>query len=146
MTKKQEAMFTLIQNLVLAFVINSAATVLNGGFTETGIYLVGMFEAFSINTVAGIMIPVPKIGKGAANALKLIEGSFLHKFVRIFVINAIFVTIISFCIALINCGWIPELVSIWMKTYPILHIVGLITSLLSEDACITLAKTIVSEK
>lgn len=146
MTKKQEAMFTLIQDLVLAFVINSAATILNGGFTDTWVYLVGMFEAFSINTVAGIMFPVPKIGKSAADALKLKEGTFLHKFVRIFVINAIFVTIISFCIALINCGPVSDIGSIWIKTYPILHVVGLVTSLLSEDACIDLAKTIISEE
>lgn len=145
MTKKQEAMFTLIQNLVLAFVINSAATILNGGFTDTWVYLVGMFEAFSINMVAGFIIPVPKIGKSVADALKLKEGSFLHKLVRIFVINAIFVTIISFSIALINCGPVSNIVFIWITTYPILHIVGLLTSLLSESACIDLAKTIVSE-
>lgn len=145
MTKKQEAMFTLIQNLVLAFVINSAATILNGGFADTWVYLVGMFEAFSINMVAGFMIPVPKIGKSVAGALKLKEGTFLHKLVRVFVINAIFVTIISFSIALINCGPVPNIVSIWITTYPILHLVGLLTSLLSENACIELAKTIVSE-
>ncbi|MGN0324273.1 MAG: hypothetical protein ACI4DZ_14275 [Oliverpabstia sp.] len=145
MTKKQEAMFTLIQNLVLAFVINSAATILNGGFADTWVYLVGMFEAFSINMVAGFMIPVPKIGKSVADALKLKEGTFLHKLVRVFVINAIFVTIISFSIALINCGPVSNIVSIWITTYPILHLVGLLTSLLSENACIELAKTIVSE-
>lgn len=145
MTKKQEAMFTLIQNLVLAFVINSAATILNGGFADTWVYLVGMFEAFSINMVAGFMIPVPKIGKSVADALKLKEGTFFHKLVRVFVINAIFVTIISFSIALINCGPVSNIVSIWITTYPILHLVGLLTSLLSENACIELAKTIVSE-
>ena len=44
MTKRQEMIFTVIQDLMLAFVINSAATILNGGFTDTGTYLVGMFE------------------------------------------------------------------------------------------------------
>lgn len=146
MTKKQEALFTIIQDLLLAFIINSAATILNGGFAGTGLYLVGMFQAFSINYVAGIAIPVPWIGQKAADGLGLKDGTFAHKFVRIFVINAIFVTIISFTIALINCGPVPEIFSIWMKTYPILHFVGLVTSLLIEKSCMELAKTIISEK
>ena len=134
----------LLQDLVLAFVINSTATILGGGFTGTGLYLVGMFEAFSINYIAGLIIPVNRIGTGAADKLGLKEGTFPHKLVRVFVINAIFVTIISFTIALINCGPVPDIFSIWIKTYPILHLVGLITSLLIEKPCMELAKTLVS--
>ena len=100
MTKRQEMIFTVIQDLMLAFVINSAATILNGGFTDTWVYLAGMFEAFSINYVAGAALPVPRAGMAAANALGLKEGTFVHKLVRVFVINAIYVTIISFTIAL----------------------------------------------
>ena len=58
MTAKQTQLMVLLQDLVLAFVINSAATILNGGFTETGVYLVGMFMAFCINYTAGLIIPV----------------------------------------------------------------------------------------
>lgn len=140
LTKKQERALMFINYLLLAFVINSAATILNGGFVDTSTYLVGMFMAFSINFVAGIIIPVPKIGMAVANGLGLKEGTLLHKLIRVFVINAIFVTIISFCIALINLGPIPELFSIWWKTYPILHLVGFITSILMENGCIALAK------
>lgn len=129
-----------IQYLVLAFVINSAATILNGGRQDVANYLLGMFMAFSINFVAGVCVPVPKIGMAIANGLGLKEGTFAHKIVRIFFINAIFVTIISFSIALINLGAVPNLVSIWLSTYPILHIVGLVTSIIMEDGCIALAK------
>lgn len=146
MTKKQEVRFVVIQDLILAFVINTAATILNGGFTDTWVYLVGMFQAFSINYVAGAMIPVPEIGRKAADLPGLKEGTFLHKFIRIFVTNAIFVTIISFTIALINCGPVPEIFSIWIKTYPILHVVGLLTSLLTESYCMDLAAVITNEK
>ena len=144
MTKKQEVLYVLIQDLVLAFVINSAATILNGGFTDTWVYLVGMFEAFSINYAAGLMFPVPQTGRAAADRLAK-PGTLLHKLIRVFVTNAIFVTIISFCIALINLGPRPDIFRIWFSTYPILHIVGFVTSLLSEDACIDLAKTIETE-
>mgnify|MGYP001032543041 CR=1 FL=1 len=142
MTKKQEIIFTVIQDLMLAFVINSAATILNGGFTDTWVYLVGMFEAFSINYVAGAAIPVPKIGQKAADSTGLKEGTFLYRFVRVFVTNAIFVTVISFTIALINCGPDSGIFSVWIQTYPVLHITGLVTSLLVEDFCMDLAATL----
>ncbi|MDO4622867.1 MAG: hypothetical protein Q4B22_07920 [Eubacteriales bacterium] len=145
MTKKQEAMFVVIQDLCLAFIINSAATILNGGFTDTWVYLVGMFEAFSINYVAGLMIPVPEIGRKAADLTGLKDGSKVHYFIRVFVTNAIYVTIISFTIALINVGPKPEIFGIWISTYPILHLVGLVASLLLEGNCVALAKTIVND-
>jgi hypothetical protein len=132
MTKKQIQMMVLVQDLVLAFVINSAATILGGGFQDTGLYLVGMFEAFSINYIAGLIIPVEKIGRAAAGGIGLKDGSLAHKVVRVFIINAIFVTIISFTIALINCGLVSDIFSIWFRTYPVLHIVGFVTSLLIE--------------
>lgn len=145
MTKKQTGLMVLIQDIILAFIINSTATVLNGGFTDTWLYLVGMFEAFAINYIAGMAIPVEKIGRALAGGIGLKEGSFLHKLVRIFVINAIFVTIVSFCIALINCGIVPELVSIWWKTYPFLHLVGFVASVLLEQPCMDLAMVIMDK-
>ena len=145
MAKKQIELTVLLQDLVLAFVINSAATVLNGGFTEFSVYLAGMFEAFCINYIAGLIIPVDRIGRAAAGGIGLKDGSLPHKIVRVFIINAIFVTIISFCIALINCGLAAELVSVWIKTYPILHLVGFITSLLIEKPCMQLAAVILEQ-
>lgn len=145
MSGKQTQLMILIQDLVLAFVINSAATILNGGFRETSVYLVGMFMAFCINYVAGLMIPVEKIGRAVAGAVGLKDGSLLFKLVRIFIINAIFVTIISFTIALINLGPVSGLFSIWWSTYPVLHLVGYITSVLIEKPVMELAKTLVED-
>lgn len=145
MTNKQIQMAVLIQDLCLAFIINSAATILNGGFVDFWSYFAGMFQAFSINYIAGLMIPVEKIGRSVAGGIGLKEGTFLHKAVQVFVINAIFVTIISFCIALINAGPIPEIFAIWISTYPILHLVGFLASLLLDKPCGELAKVIVKE-
>ena len=143
MPKKQAILFEVIQDLILAFVINTAATILNGGFTDTWVYLIGMFEAFSINYVAGVAIPVPATGRKVADLIcgKKEKENFIHFFIRVFVTNAIFVTIISFTIALINVGPHVEVFGIWWKTYWILHLVGLITSLLTEKGCIALATT-----
>ena len=140
MRPRQIHLMVLIQDIILAFVINSAATILNGGFTTTGVYLVGMFMAFSINYIAGVIIPVEKIGRAVAGGIGLKEGKFPFKFVKVFIINAIFVTIISFTIALINVGAKPEVFGIWWSTYWILHLVGFITSLLIETPVMNLVK------
>ena len=145
MNKKQEQMMVLLQDLCLAFIINSAATILNGGFQDVGLYLVGMFMAFAINYIAGIIIPVNLCGSAVAKFFRCKEGSFIFKLVRIFVINAIYVTIISFTIALINVGPKIEVFEIWWKTYWILHIVGFVASVLLESGCVALAKTFVKD-
>ena len=62
-----------------------------------------------------------------------------------FVINAIFVTIISFTIALINLGPVPELIGIWWSTYPVLHLVGYLTSVLIEKPVMKLAMTLIDD-
>lgn len=143
MTEKQKQMMILLQDLILAFVINSTATILNGGFKDAGSYIIGMFQAFSINYVAGLIIPVECVGRAVAGAIGMKDGTLLYKLVRIFIINAIFVTIISFTITMINYGLVPDIVSIWMTTYPILHLVGYITSVLIETPCINLSRTLV---
>ena len=144
MTEKQTQMMILLQDLALAFVINSTATILAGGFGDAGSYWSGMGMAFCINYIAGLVIPVEKLGRGAAEKLKLREGTGPHRLIRVFVINAIFVTIISFSIAMIQGGVGPDLFSAWLSTYPALHIVGLITSLLIEGPCARLAQILVS--
>lgn len=145
MSKKQTQMMILLQDLMLAFVINTTATILEGGLRGPGDYLVGMFMAFSINYVAGLILPAEKIGAAAARALRRKEGTLGWKLVRIFVINAIFVTVISFTIALIRLGPVPGLVAAWWKTYPVLHIVGYVVSVLIERPVMDLAKTIVTD-
>ena len=53
-------------------------------------------------------------------------------FCRNLIINAIYVTIVSFCMALIGVGIGENLIPAWWSTYPILHVVGFITSLIIE--------------
>lgn len=143
MSNKQIQMSILLEDVCLAFVINSAATSLNGGFSDFGNFLAGMFQAFCINYIAGLMLPVAQAGMAAANGLHLKEGTLPHKLVRVFVINAIFVTIISFTMVLIDLGPVPEIFPIWWNSYPILHIVGFCSSFLLDTPCLALASVIV---
>ena len=104
-----------------------------------------MFLAFAINYIAGLIIPVGVVGNAVANFLHCPQGGFLHKIVRIFIINAIYVTIISFTIALIHTGAKVEVFQIWWETYWILHLVGFVASVLLENGCVALAKTLVKD-
>ena len=148
MNKKQEQLFVLIQDLCLAFIINSAATILMGGIANVGgvgYFLLGCLIPFTINYIAGLIIPVSLVGNAVANFFRCKQGSFIHYVVRIFIINAIYVTIISITISLLNNGCTIDAITKWWETYYILHIVGFIASLLLERGCIKLAKIIIKD-
>lgn len=132
MTKEQFFKWNIITNICMALAINTAATILAGGDTAAG-WVTGCCQAFTINTVAAIIIPVGRIGKWfAEDVCRAKSGQFAEFLARNFIINAIYVTIVSFCIALIHVGFTAEVVGIWWETYFVLHIVGLVTSLAIE--------------
>ncbi len=132
MTKEQFFKWNIITNVCMALSINTAATILAGGDTAAG-WVTGCCCAFTINTVAAILIPVGRIGKWFAESIcKSSPGKMMEFVARNFIINAIYVTIVSFCMALLHVGFVPGILGIWMETYVQLHIVGLLTSLLIE--------------
>ena len=74
-----------------------------------------------------------KIGKWFAEDIcRTKAGTFPEILARNFIINAIYVTIVSFCMALIHVGTAPNLISVWLSTYFQLHLVGLITGIVIE--------------
>lgn len=122
----------VLTNVLMAISINSTATFLAGGDTVSG-WVKGCCCAFTINTIAAAIIPVGAIGKWFAEDIcKAKQGTLKEMIARNFIINAIYVTIISFCMALLGVGFSSDLISVWLSTYPILHIVGLVTSLVIE--------------
>ena len=132
MEKEQFFKWNIITNVFMALSINTAATLLAGGDTLAN-WVRGCCCAFTINTVAAIIIPVGIIGKWFAEGIcKRKPGSFGEMFFRNLIINAIYVTIVSFCMAVIGVGIGRSLIPAWWSTYPVLHLVGLFTSLLIE--------------
>ena len=124
--------WNIITNICMALSINTAAVVLAGGDTLQG-WVKGCCCAFTINTVAAIIIPVGIIGKWFAEDIcKQRQGTFWEMLTRNFIINAIYVTIVSFSMAIINVGMGNNLINAWWSTYPILHVIGLITSIVIE--------------
>ncbi len=124
--------WNIITNVCMALSINTTATFLAGGDTLAN-WVRGCCCAFTINTVAAIIIPVGVIGKWFAEDIcKQKPGTFMEMLARNFIINAIYVTIVSLCMAIIGVGIGSNLIPAWWSTYPILHVVGLITSLVIE--------------
>ena len=124
--------WNVIINVCMALSINSTATILAGGDSLAG-WVRGCCCAFTINTVAAIILPMGLIGSWfSEDVCRTKKGTFPEMLARNFIVNAIYVTIVSFCMAIINVGVGSSLISAWFSTYPILHIVGLITSLIIE--------------
>ena len=124
--------WNVIINVCMALSINTTATILAGGDSLAG-WVRGCCCAFTINTVAAVILPMGLIGSWFSETLcKTKKGTFFEMLARNFIVNAIYVTIVSFCMAIINVGVGNSLISAWFSTYPILHIVGLITSLIIE--------------
>lgn len=140
MTKEQFFKWNIITNIGMALSINTAATILAGGDSLAG-WVTGCCCAFTINTIAAILIPVGKIGKWFAESIcKSSPGKWVEFIARNFIINAIYVTIVSFCMALIHVGIGSALIGTWLATYFQLHIVGFITSLIIEKSVLYLAR------
>ena len=124
--------WNIIINVCMALSINTTATILAGGDSLAG-WVRGCCCTFTINTVAAIILPMGLIGSWFSEGVcKTKKGTFPEMLARNFIVNAIYVTIVSFCMAIINVGVGNSLISAWFSTYPILHIVGLVTSLIIE--------------
>ena len=124
--------WNVLTNVLMALAINSTAVYLAGWNGFAG-WFMGFSCAFTINTIAAAVIPVGVIGKWFAETVcGRKPGTFTEMLARNLIINAIYVTIISFCMALIAVGPRPGLIGAWLSTYPILHAVGFITSVVIE--------------
>ena len=132
MTNNKYLKWNVLTNVLMAISINSTAVFLAGGDTAAG-WMKGACCAFAINTIAAAVIPVGRIGTWFAETIcKQKPGRFGEMLARNFIINAIYVTIISFSLSIINVGFGSRLSPAWWSTYPILHLVWLVTSLVIE--------------
>ena len=124
--------WNVITNTFMALIINTAATIFAGGDTVSG-WVTGCCCAFTINTIAAILIPVgPLSVRFARGVCKTKPGTLSDLLARNLIVNLIFVTIVSFGMALIHVGFAPNLLSVWFSTYAQLLLVGIIGASLIE--------------
>ena len=120
----------LVNDIVLALVINTSATLLAGAPMEWGTWYpytcVAFCVAFTTNVVAQLLIPTVSISQSLTKGL---EGKAIRPYLAIFIENLIFVTIISLTEAVTQVGP-AQMIATWLQTYFQLVLIGYVTSII----------------
>ncbi len=117
---------TILCDLVLALVINTSAMLIGGAEITFQSWYPGVASAFFTNVLLQLVLPVP----GFAVAVTGWVGEHRWRpIVQVFVENFVFVTCISFTMALIQTPAGGDVVAAWLATYIQLVLIGYVTSL-----------------
>lgn len=116
----------LVNDIVLALVINTSATLLAGAPLEWGTWYPFTCVAFTTNVLAQLLIPTDSIAQSVTKAL---EGRSIRPYCSIFVENLIFVTIISLTEAFTQVG-AATMIPVWWSTYLWLVVIGYVSSVI----------------
>jgi hypothetical protein len=117
---------TLVNDIVLALVINTSATLLAGAPMEWGTWYPYTCVAFTTNVVAQLLIPTVSISQSLTKGL---DGKAARPYCAIFIENLIFVTIISLTEAVTQVGP-AQMIATWLQTYFQLVLIGYVTSII----------------
>ncbi|WP_321973422.1 ABC transporter ATPase [Paratractidigestivibacter sp.] len=119
----------IIQDIVLAIVINTSATLLGGDpFDHT--WYIFTCVALATNVLGQFLLPTGSI---AAALTKPLGDASWRIYAQIFIENLIFVTIISFIEAWVHTGG-AGIVAAWLSTYVYLVLIGYVTSVILYHA------------
>ena len=133
MDRKRYLRDQVAANVYMALLINTAATLLAGG---AGLpeWVRGCCTAFTINTVASVILPVEEFsGWFGERVCSSRANAFRKLLAQAVATNLVYVTIISACMAVLNTGVNETTIPTWWSTYPILLLVGIIGSILWEN-------------
>ena len=117
---------TLVNDIVLALVINTCATLLAGAPLAWATWYPYTCVAFTTNVVAQLLVPTVSISQSLKRGL---DGKGARPYVAIFVENLIFVTIISLTEAVTQVGP-AQMLAAWSQTYLQLVLIGYVTSVI----------------
>lgn len=117
---------TLVNDIVLALVINTSATLFAGAPLAWATWYPYTCVAFTTNVVAQLLVPTVSISQSLTRGL---DGKAARPYVAIFVENLIFVTIISLTEAVTQVGP-AQMLSAWSQTYLQLVLIGYVTSVI----------------
>ena len=115
---------TLVNDIVLALVINTSATLLAGAPMAWGTWYPYTCVAFTTNVVAQLLIPTVSISQSLTKGL---ASKAARPYAAIFIENLIFVTIISLTEAVTQVGP-AQMLAAWSQTYLQLVLIGYVTS------------------
>ena len=130
MDQKKYLRAQVINNVYMALLINTTATLLAGG-AGLSEWIRGCCAAFTINTVASVLLPVVEFSDWFSEKVcKAKPGTFFELAMQAVATNLVYVTIISFCMALLNTGINQATLPTWWATYPVLLVTGIVGSIL----------------
>lgn len=116
---------TIMQDLVLAVVINTTALLLTQAPLSFTSWYLGACAAFATNVLVQLVVPVPAVGRVLTRFLGSSRG---RPACSVFVENFVFVTVISLTMAVLQADG-RSVVDVWSQTYVALLLVGYATSL-----------------
>lgn len=116
----------IVQDIVLAIVINTSATLLTGAPLAFATWYPLTCAAFGTNVLIQLLVPVPAI---AATITRPLKEKALHPYASIFFENLIFVTCISLTMAFIQTPAGDDIIGAWWTTYIPLMLIGYVTSI-----------------
>ena len=120
----------VINNIYMALLINTMAILLAGGASLPE-WVRGCCTAFTINTIASVILPVDEFSNWFDEKVcKAKIGAFYNLVMQAVPTNLVYVTIISFCMAVLNTGINKTTLPTWWTTYPLLLVTGIVGSVL----------------
>lgn len=128
--------FGMIMSTIVMLILGLCMSVIGPLCSSVPITLMTVFtgwaNAFLINTIAAIVLPVSDWGFAfAVKTCKAEPGSMKFTLLSGVVMAVVYVTIISLGVTLINVGPVPVFFMAWISTYPIMLICGYVISVLA---------------
>ena len=138
-------LFNLIVNLILSFAVAFAVTIATLNYNSQPFEPMALFVPWGLGTLIGtvvtLIIPVNAIGMKFAAYNGAAPGTPLCAIYKNFVILAIMIPIMNFCITgIISGAWFtPEFFMGWLYPIPAVYLPGYVASLLFEPVAVTAA-------
>ena len=146
MYTKRNLIFNLIQNVFVGLAITIAVTLLAGGFTTAGDFIISFLKAYLINYVACLIFPIPFLSSKLSKLFKIEQGSIWGLRINVFLCDIFYVTFITIIMFIWQFGFTALAMEIWWSMYWILLIVGFVAGLLAANLSMWLTNKIVRDK
>ena len=146
MYTKRNLVFNLIQNIFVGLAITVAVTLLAGGFTTAGDFIVSFLKAYLINYIACLIIPTPFFSAKLSKLFRIKQGSIWGLIINVFVCDICYVTFITIIMFIWQFGFTVLAIKVWWSMYWILLIVGFVAGLLAANLSMWLTGKIVKPR
>lgn len=140
MYTKENLVFNLIQNIFVGLAITVAVTLLTGGFTTAGAFLISFLKAYVINYIACLVIPIPWMVRGIGKGLKINPAGIGMRALQTLLCSFFYVAFILFFMLALEFGFTMQMLMIWKSMYLILVLVAVVVGFFAGPVSMGLTK------